>query len=62
MRILTRDGTGAMIVHKKLDAGRFELPKATRVDGQHVIESDVIFEVIYKGVSPAPRKPRKRIR
>jgi len=38
-------------VHKKLDAGKFELPKATRVGDQHVVVSDAIFEVIYKGVS-----------
>ena len=61
MKVLTWDGTGAIVVHKKLDAGKFELPKATRVDDQHVIVSDAIFEVIYKGVAIAPKKPRKRI-
>ena len=61
MKVLTWDGTGAIIVHKKLDAGKFELPKATRVGDQHVIVSDAIFEVIYKGIATGPRKPRKRI-
>lgn len=61
LKVLTWDGTGAIIVHKKLDAGKFELPKATRVDDQHVIVSDAIFEVIYKGVATAPKKARKRI-
>ena len=28
MKVLTWDGTGAIIVHKKLDARKFELPKA----------------------------------
>ena len=60
MKVLTWDGTGAIVVHKKLDAGKFELPKATRNGDQHVIVSDAIFEVIYKGVSTAakPRPPR----
>lgn len=60
MKVLTWDGTGAIVVHKRLDAGKFELPKATRDGDQHVIVSDAIFEVIYKGVSMAakPRPPR----
>ena len=57
MKVLTWDGTGAIVVHKKLDAGKFELPKPIRDGDQHVIVSDAIFEVIYKGVSTAP-KPR----
>jgi len=61
MKVLTWDGTGAIIVRKKLDAGKFELPKPTRVGDQHVIVSDAIFEVIYKGIASAPKKPRKRI-
>ena len=61
MKVLTWDGTGVIVVHKKLDAGKFEMPKTTRVGDQHVIVSDAIFEVIYKGVAIAPKKPRKRI-
>jgi transposase len=61
MKVLTWDGTGAIIVHKKLDAGRFVLPKPTRVGDQHVIVSDAIFEVIYKGIASDPKKPRKRV-
>lgn len=60
MKVLTWDGTGAIIVHKKLDAGKFELPQATSVGDQHVIVSDAIFEVIYKGMTTAPKKPRRR--
>jgi transposase len=40
MKVLTWHGTGAIVLHKKLDAGKFELPKTTRVDDQHVIVSD----------------------
>jgi transposase len=29
MKVLTWDGTGVIMVHKKLDAGKFELPKST---------------------------------
>lgn len=61
MKVLTWDGTGAIVVHKKLDAGKFELPRASRVGEQHVMVSDVIFDVIYKGVAVAPKRPRRRI-
>ena len=61
MKALTWDGTGVIVIHKKLDAGKFELPKATRAGDQHVIVSDAIFEVIYKGVSVTPRTPRRRV-
>ena len=61
MKVLTWDGTGAIMVHKKLDAGKFELPKPTRDGNQHVIVSDAICEVICKRIASAPKKPRKRI-
>jgi len=61
MKVLTWHGTGVIIVHKKPDAGKFELPRATRMGDQHVMISDAIFEVIYKGVSIAPKAPRRRI-
>lgn len=61
MKILTWDGTGVVVIHKKLDAGKFELPKPTRVGDQHVIVSDAIFEVIYKGIATAPKKSRRRV-
>ncbi len=60
MKILTWDGTGVIMVHKKLDAGKFELPRATSDGDQHVVVSDAIFEVIYKGVSTQPKPKRRR--
>jgi transposase len=60
MKVLTWDGTGVIVIHKKLDAGKFELPRATRVGDQHVVVSDAIFEVIYKGVSTTARAKRRR--
>lgn len=61
MKVLTWDGTGAIVIHKKLDAGKFELPRATREGDQHVVVSDAIFEVIYKGISTTPRAKRRRV-
>jgi len=61
MKVLTWDGTGTIVIHKKLDAGRFELPRATGPGEQHVLVSDAIFEVIHKGVAVAPRSVRRRI-
>ncbi len=56
MKVLTWDGTGVVVVHKQLDSGRFEVPHATRVGDQHVVVSDAIFDVIFKGVSVAPKR------
>jgi transposase len=61
MKILTWDGTGVVTIHKRLDAGKFELPVATSDGEQHVVVSDAIFEVIYKGVAVAPRPRRRRL-
>jgi transposase len=61
MKILTWDGTGTILIHKKLDCGRFELPKPTRVGESYVVISDALFDVIYKGISTQPRKPRRKV-
>jgi transposase len=61
MKVLTWDGTGAIVIHKKLDAGRFELPQPTSIGEQQVMVSDALFEVIYKGVRVAPKAARRRI-
>ena len=58
MKALTWDGTGTVMIHKRLDAGKFELPIATGDGEQHVVVSDAIFEVIYKGV-PVKQRPRR---
>jgi transposase len=60
MKALTWDGTGTIVVHKKLDSGRFELPRASGTGEQHVLVSDAIFEVIHRGVAITPRAPRRR--
>lgn len=60
MKVLTWDGTGTIVIHKKLDAGRFELPRATTPGEQHLRVSDAIFDVIHKGVAFTPRVARPR--
>jgi transposase len=61
MKVLTWDGTGTIVVHKKLDAGKFELPRATSPGEQHLVVSDAIFEAIHKGVAITPRAARRRV-
>ena len=61
MKVLTWDGTGTIVVHKRLDAGRFELPRPTAPGEQHLLVSDAIFEVIHKGIAITPRAARQRV-
>jgi transposase len=61
MKVLTWDGTGMIVINKKLDAGKFELPRATRPGEQHLLVSDAIFDVIHKGVAITPRAARRRV-
>lgn len=60
MKVLTWDGTGTIVIHKKLDAGRFELPRATAPGELHLRISDAMFDVIHKGVALTPRAARPR--
>lgn len=60
MKVLTWDGTGTIVIHKKLDAGRFELPRATARGELHLRISDAMFDVIHKGVALTPRTARPR--
>lgn len=59
MKVLTWDGTGTIVIHKKLDAGRFELPRATAPGDQHLQISAAIFEVLHRGVALTPRTTRR---
>ncbi|HRC57823.1 MAG TPA: IS66 family insertion sequence element accessory protein TnpB [Kofleriaceae bacterium] len=61
MKVLTWDGTGTIVVHKRLDAGRFDLPRPTSPGEHHLVVSDAIFEVQHKGVSGSPRPERRLI-
>lgn len=59
MKVLTWDGTGTIVIHKKLDAGRIELPRSTMPGDQHLLVSDAIFDVIHKGIAVTPRAARR---
>ncbi|MEZ4363706.1 MAG: IS66 family insertion sequence element accessory protein TnpB [Kofleriaceae bacterium] len=61
MKVLTWDGTGTIVVHKKLDAGRFDLPRPTAPGEHHLVVSDAIFEVLHKGVAVVTRPARRRM-
>lgn len=60
MKILTWDGTGDVMICKRLDFGRFELPRATSHGQEHVVLSDALFAAIFGGVGSRVNK-RKRI-
>lgn len=60
MKILTWDGTGDVIICKRLDFGSFELPRATTQGQQHVVVSDALFTAIFGG-NGTRRNKRKRI-
>lgn len=59
MKILTWDGTGVLLINKRLDIGRFDLPVATSFDQQHVVVSDALFGAIFAG-NGTRRNKRKR--
>ena len=52
--------TGTIVIHKKLDAGRFELPRATTPGEQHLQVSAAIFDVIHRGVALTQRSTARR--
>jgi transposase len=60
MKVLTWDGTGTIVIHKKLEAGRFELPRATAPGEQHLQISTAIFDVLHRGVALTPRTTTRR--
>ena len=60
MKVLTWDGTGTIVIHKKLDAGRFELPRSTEPGEQHLQISAAIFDVIHRGVALTQRTTPRR--
>ncbi len=60
MKVLTWDGTGTIVIHKKLDAGRFELPRATAPGEHHLQISTAIFDVLHRGVALTQRSATRR--
>ena len=59
MKVLTWDGSGTIVIHKKLESGRFELPRATAPGEYHLQISAAIFDVLHRGVALTPRTTRR---
>ena len=59
MKIITWDGSWDLIIAKRLDFGRFELPMATAHGQEHVMVSDALFAAIFGGNGTRSNK-RKR--
>jgi len=51
VKVLTWDGTGTVLVYKKLDVGLFEIPSARRPGEQSVVVSDAAFEALFAGLT-----------
>jgi transposase len=51
VKVLTWDGTGTVLLYKKLDVGLFEIPSPTRPGEQSVVVSDAVFEALFAGLT-----------
>lgn len=51
VKVLTWDGTGTVLLYKKLDAGLFEIPAPARPGEQSVVVSDAVFEALFAGLT-----------
>lgn len=51
VKLLTWDGTGTVLVYKKLDMGLFEIPSPTRPGEPSVVVSDAAFEALFAGLT-----------
>jgi transposase len=51
VKVLTWDGTGAVLIYKRLDRGLFEIPIPTRPGEQSVVVSDALFEALFAGLT-----------
>lgn len=50
VKVLAWDGTGVLLIYKKLDAGLFEVPRAEREGEATVVVSEAAFEAIFAGL------------
>jgi transposase len=51
VKVLTWDGTGTVLIYKRLDRGLFEIPIPTRPGEQSVVVSDALFEALFAGLT-----------
>ncbi len=50
LKVLWWDGTGTVLLSKRLDASRFELPKAREAGAASVVVSEATFEALLHGL------------
>jgi transposase len=50
LKMLWWDGTGTVLLSKRLDASTFELPKAREVGAASVVVSEAAFEALFNGL------------
>jgi transposase len=55
VKILSWDGTGVVLIYKRLDAGLFEIPSATQTGETTLLVSEVAFEAIFAGLATRVR-------
>lgn len=60
VKILTWDGTGRVLVYKRLDAGTFEVPLA-REGARHVVLSEVLLAQLLSGVAVRKNGPSETV-
>ncbi len=60
MKVLTWDGTGVVLVHKRLENTLFRLPSASHSDESHLVLSDALFEVLFRGEPVVRRRCQRR--
>ncbi|MFT3769616.1 MAG: IS66 family insertion sequence element accessory protein TnpB [Minicystis sp.] len=51
VKILAWDGTGTVLWYKRLDVGKFEIPRPEREGDASVVVSEAAFEAIFAGLS-----------
>jgi transposase len=50
MKVLWWDGTGTVLLYKRLDASTFEIPKPREVGAASVVVSEATFEALLHGL------------
>lgn len=51
VKILSWDGTGVVLWYKRLDEGRFEIPRPERAGDAVVVVSETTFEALFAGLA-----------
>lgn len=50
MKVLWWDGTGTVLLYKRLDASTFEIPKPREAGATSVVVSEATFEALFNGL------------